>query len=340
MNNINVAPGQENLQDHARSTVFQMFTRTSAKVVYISLAIISFVWIFRTVIAGFNKQTDAWLTCLYYGLEKNQALVINFTAGGIISFCFILLTIGFFSASAASASEDPDAMIRSLKALRGSLVISLIVAVTAVFVSFCSVSVMYQSYRIDPEALFAFINGMDSNSLFAYTAVIGILVIAILAGLIVLTSSLIRSSQGSGYFTSALSGTLFMCFAGILIMFVLTVIFISRLVMPPEIGRTIDLAHTGCSALDTVIAGVSVILFSAVFNVFDYYSKSASFAMDVSSGRYIPYRAPMIFKNHPYNYQHLKANPQHDSELDPSSVQSVDPDTGSRSGKVYRNKKQ
>lgn len=277
-------------EDIIRTGGYNAVIRTAsspASVVLISaMSVLSFFFMVRMIISAATSKADALLASLYYFCGKENSMMINLIAASplLLFFLFSTFSLIFISSSAKKAGNSE--IQSNFKLFSAAMVFGLFLFLIYTVVGLCSVSVMYQSYRLDPNSEYAFFDGMTHSSLFLIVIVFSTVFIACAAGYLRFSNTLKKASSGTAVSSA---GCVFSLVASSIAAISSLLLFFSSLVrlVMPEGTETITLSIVGSAAVDVLItASLTTVFSAAIFLIASYYSESSSLTR-MSSYNYI-----------------------------------------------------
>ena len=262
-------------------------TKPAASVLVYAFTCGSVIFLIRLVIAAATSKMDAVFASLYYFIGEQAAPVINLVAGLMI-FVFLFLTSGALILTHSGAKGNNRERIHSgLSLMRGSLIFALTVTLAFILVSLCSVSVMYQAAHIKGLDHYASFGGIRSADLFALTIIFGTVAVACIIALFRYVGSLRKASDGIALNSSGAIFTIVVCFVSAFVFLISFFASLGNLVMPADIGETIQFSYVGSAAADVLLnAALAVSSACTAFVTISYYTGVSSVSRMIASNYY------------------------------------------------------
>lgn len=270
------------LQKSAENTLKNLSARSMLLLVC-SLGVLTLFTLIKIIIMAASSDMNPFLTSIYYFAGRGAEPVVNAVAG---LFIFVFLVFSAFSVLLiyrGGKRNDVKSVKAGLRMLKGILTYALIMSIVFILVSLSSVSVMYQAAAIEHNvhmndmpsmidaARYANVGGMSSYSLFVGTVFFGaILIVSILFfSCFISAVNNTLSCQPAG--TSSCIASLIVSCVGAFVFFLFFFKDLGELVMPSEIGSTIQFTYVGGAITDVILTAALTTFFAAVIWLAFYY---------------------------------------------------------------------
>lgn len=249
-------------------------------------AIVSFFFLIRLVLSAATSRLDAILTCLYYFCGVENAMIINLAAGIPLLAFFIFTSFSLGCTIIASRKDNRAEVHSGTGMVNGAMIFGIVLSLLYTVVALCSVSVMYQSYRLNLDNAFLSVDGSNYSDLFFLTIVFATVCIAFLVAWLRFSITLRHAADCTRISSS---GCIFALVASSVAAVSFLMLFFGalvRLVMPAE-NASISISYVGTAACDVLFtAGLTLVFSAAIFVVAGFYSQVSSITR-MSSYNYI-----------------------------------------------------
>lgn len=250
-----------------------------------SLGTLALFTLVKIIITAVSAEMNPFLTSVYFFAGEHAEPFIDSVAGLFIFVFLGFLTFSAFQIYNGGKKNDDKTAKAGLHMLKGTLIYAMIILIVFILVSLASVSVMYQAAAIARNvhendiastfnaARYASVGGMNSYSLFTCTVFFGIILIASILIFSHFISAVSKTLLGqSTGIASSIASMIISCI-GVFVFFLLFFKSLADLVMPSEIGTTIQFAYVWGAITDVIITGALTASFGTlIFLVFRFQS--------------------------------------------------------------------
>lgn len=262
-------------------------TKQSALVMVCASAALTVFFLLRIIVASATGKKDALFACFYYFMGDSSVPFVNLGAGLLVFIFMFMTTCALVGAYLGAKSDDRDKIHNSLGFLQGTLAYALVLTFVFILISLCSVSVLYQASRIPHLQEYATVGGINHGWLFFNTVVFGVVIVTTIICLIRYVSSLKKAADGICLNTNGTIVTIVVSFICTLVYFVVFFLSLGNLVMPIDVGETIQFSYVGAAAADVLIsAAITTIAACAGFITISYHSGVSEVSRMVNASYY------------------------------------------------------
>lgn len=262
-------------------------TKQSALVLVSASAALTVFFLLRIIVASATSKKDALFASLYYFMGDNAVPFINLTSGLLVFIFMFMTTCSLIGAYSGAKSDDRDKMHNGLGLLKGTLGYALAITFVFILIALCSVSVMYQASRIDHLHAYATVGGIGFATLFFGTIVFGTVIVTTLICLLRYVASLQKATDGISLNNNGTIFTIIVAFICTAVFFVNFFISLGNLVMPIDVGETIQFSYVGAAAADVLItAAITTISACTALITLSYHSSVSGIAKAVAANYY------------------------------------------------------
>ena len=262
-------------------------TKQSALVMVASSAALTLFFLMRIIVASATGKKDAIFACFYYFMGDNSVPFINLGAGLLIFIFMFMTTCALIGTYLGAKGDDRDKVHNGLSFLQGTLGYALVLTFVFILISLCSVSVMYQASRIEHLKSYSTVGGVNHGWLFFDTFVFGVIFVTTIICLLRYVSSLKKATDGICLNTNGTIVTIVVSFVCALVFFVAFFISLGNLVMPIDVGETIQFSYVGAAAADVLItAAITTIAACTGFITISYHAGVSEVSRMVNASYY------------------------------------------------------
>lgn len=287
MKNTKTNPGEEYARTQGYLAAKKAMTKQAALVLVSASAALTVFFLLRIIVASATAKKDVLFASFYYFCGDNMVPFINLTAGLLVFVFMFLATCALIGVFIGAKNDDRDKIHNSLALLRGTLGYALTVTFIFILIGLCSVSVMYQASRIPHLRAYATVGGFTYGALFFNTVVLGTVIVTTLISLIRYVSSLLKATDGISLNTNGTIFTIIVSFICTAVFFICFFISLGNLVMPIDVGDTIQFSYVGAAAADVLItAAITTIAACTAIVTISYHSSVSNIAKVIAANYY------------------------------------------------------
>lgn len=309
---INNNPRAAIMNQKVREQMIKLFSSVPSIVAVISFTLMTVFTLIRIIATIASSRMLSPFAFLYYFGGIESVPIVNCIIGLVMLSFLVFMNVSIVFTCIGAKQSDADKIVIGLNLIKGSLIYALILSIIFILISLCSVSVMYQAASIvsrfgssNPDAVFARINGINSQSLFTFTAFIGTLIVCILIGFINFSLSVRNSIEGTAYRTAGSVFSLIVSIIGAVSFFFVFFSSLRNLIMPSDVGSSISFSYVGTAGCDVIITASLCAVCAVLALISNGYRAALNYSGKVASSTFFyPSGQP-----HP-DYVNTAAQPQ------------------------------
>ncbi len=259
------------MNQKTKEGIAQMFSSPPAVTAVCAFSLLTFFTLIRIIVTTASSKMSSAFVFLYYFGGSNSVPVVNCIVGLLVFSFLAFMDIALLYTFFAARNSKNNKITKGLNLMKASLIYILILSIICIFISLCSVSVMYQASVIANEygtdssdAVFAHINGISSQTLFASTCFFGTLIICIIIGFISFSNSVINAADGTAYKTGGSVFSLIISIIAGISFFFGFFGCLRNLIMPADVGPSISFTYVGTAGCDVIINASLCTFFTAL----------------------------------------------------------------------------